>query len=326
MLADLGYLSIGSQMRGIYEQLQVAGDRTYELSGLPFRSSWFGIYYLLSKSERALSVSEITEAISYTRITVKNVVRELKSEGLVEIHKNPSDSRSKLISLTSKGRDLLPQLEELWNVFDQQLEELFQQKDFLNSLKRVNERLQGESFDKKVLREYFNFSIRPARNEEFSQIGALMVEVYSALKGFPKPAEQPAYYDLLRNVGKLTENETIELLIAVSEQGKIGGAVVFFKDMKDYGSGGTATGELHSSGFRLLAVDPNLRGLGIGKMLTAECIQKARDNQSRQVIIHTTKAMKTAWNMYENMGFKRSGDLDFMQGKLPVFGFRLLLQ
>jgi hypothetical protein len=35
------------------------------------------------------------------------------------------------------------------------------------------------------------------------------------------------------------------------------------------------------------------------------------------------KAMQTAWNMYENLGFKRSEDLDFMQGELPVFGFRL---
>jgi hypothetical protein len=43
------------------------------------------------------------------------------------------------------------------------------------------------------------------------------------------------------------------------------------------------------------------------------------------MIIHTTKAMQTAWKMYEDIGFKRSIDLDFMQGELPVFGFRLTL-
>jgi hypothetical protein len=36
-------------------------------------------------------------------------------------------------------------------------------------------------------------------------------------------------------------------------------------------------------------------------------------------------AMQTAWKMYENLGFKRSDDLDFTQGELPVFGFRLKL-
>ena len=47
---------------------------------------------------------------------------------------------------------------------------------------------------------------------------------------------------------------------------------------------------------------------------------------SMEVIIHTTKAMQTAWKMYEGFGFKRSEDLDFMQGELPVFGFRLQMQ
>jgi len=68
-----------------------------------------------------------------------------------------------------------------------------------------------------------------------------------------------------------------------------------------------------------------IRGQGIGKLLTSECIKKAKDKKLSQVVIHTTMAMQTAWKMYENIGFKRSEDLDFMQEKLPVFGFRLLL-
>ncbi len=84
-------------------------------------------------------------------------------------------------------------------------------------------------------------------------------------------------------------------------------------------------GEKNASGFRLLAVDPATRGQGIGKLLTKACIQMAKDEKRNQMIIHTTKAMQMAWKMYENIGFKRSKDLDFMQGELPVFGFRLLL-
>jgi hypothetical protein len=33
--------------------------------------------------------------------------------------------------------------------------------------------------------------------------------------------------------------------------------------------------------------------------------------------------MKVAWKMYEKIGFRRAKDLDFIQEKLPVFGFRL---
>ena len=35
--------------------------------------------------------------------------------------------------------------------------------------------------------------------------------------------------------------------------------------------------------------------------------------------------LQTAWKMYEQLGFTRSEDLDFAQGELQVFGFRLML-
>ncbi len=169
------------------------------------------------------------------------------------------------------------------------------------------------------------YVVRNAKPSEFDEIGKLMVKVYSQLEGFPKESEQPDYYEMLANIGEQTKKPETELLVAVSPEGKIAGGVVYFSDMKYYGSGGTATQEQNASGFRLLAVDPTTRGLGIGKLLTNECIRKAQEKKHRQVVIHTTMAMKVAWKMYENLGFKRSEDLDFMQEELPVFGFRLLL-
>ena len=166
------------------------------------------------------------------------------------------------------------------------------------------------------------YTVRNAMPKEFEQIGKLMVQVYSQLEGFPTPLEQPNYYNMLANIGELTQKPGTELLVAVSSDDKIAGGVVYFNDMQYYGSGGTATKELNASGFRLLAVDPAIRGAGIGRLLTNACIQKAKD-EKHQLIIHTTMAMQTAWKMYENLGFKRSEDLDFMQGELAVFGFRL---
>jgi len=170
-----------------------------------------------------------------------------------------------------------------------------------------------------------SYSVRNATPAEFEEIGILLVHVYSQLAGFPKESEQPEYYKMLANIGELTNKPETELLVAVTSDDKIAGAVVYFSDMKYYGSGGSATKELNSSGYRLLAVDPVYRGQGVGKLLTSECIRKAKDKKLSQVVIHTTMAMQTAWKMYENLGFKRSEDLDFMQGELPVFGFRLAL-
>ncbi|HLF51528.1 GNAT family N-acetyltransferase [Flavobacterium sp.] len=169
------------------------------------------------------------------------------------------------------------------------------------------------------------YTVRNAKPDEFEEIGKLMVEVYSQLEGFPKESEQPNYYKMLANVGELTHKPETEILVAVASDGKIAGGVVYFGDMQYYGSGGTATQELNTSGFRLLAVDPSIRGQGIGKLLTNECIRKAKGKKRKQMVIHTTMTMQTAWKMYESLGFKRAEDLDFMQGELPVFGFRLAL-
>lgn len=169
------------------------------------------------------------------------------------------------------------------------------------------------------------YTVRNARTSEYIMIGQLMVEVYSGLEGFIKPQEQPRYYQQLANIGELTTRPGTEILVAVSETNSIVGAVVYFSDMKQYGSGGTATQEKEAAGFRFLAVAQTARGLGIGKLLTIACIDKAREQQQRQVIIHTTNAMKNAWAMYEKIGFQRSLDLDFMQGNLQVFGFRYRL-
>lgn len=168
------------------------------------------------------------------------------------------------------------------------------------------------------------FLVREARPEECNALGRLMVAVYASLEGFPGPGEQPRYYEMLTNIGILAERPGAKLLVAVAD-GKLLGGVVHFSDMAQYGSGGTATQERDAAGFRLLAVDLEARGLGVGRALVLHCIGLARAAGKAQVVIHSTAAMKVAWGMYERLGFRRSPDLDFLQGELPVFGFRMAL-
>jgi GNAT superfamily N-acetyltransferase len=152
-----------------------------------------------------------------------------------------------------------------------------------------------------------------------------MVDVYSRLDGFPSPEEQPKYYEMLQNIGQITQIPDTRVLVALSEDAEILGGVVYFSDMKQYGSGGTAAKVKGASGTRLLAVSPDARKQGIGKALTFHCIHLAKQSDNDQVILHTTKSMQVAWKMYEKLGFERSEDLDFKQADLPVYGFRLHL-
>lgn len=170
------------------------------------------------------------------------------------------------------------------------------------------------------------FEIRPARAEELATLGGLVADAYAALPGMPTSDQQPGYYAMVRDAAARARNPAFQILAAVDSGGELLGSADFITDMAQYGSGGTATKRTDAAGIRLLAVAAAARGRGVGKALTLDCIERARGLGRSTVVLHTTRAMETAWRMYEQLGFRRSPDLDFRQGELEVFGFELPLR
>lgn len=168
-------------------------------------------------------------------------------------------------------------------------------------------------------------AVRDALPDELVAFGKLLVAVYSDLDGFPPPSDQPRYYELLADVGRFARAPGARVLVAVSARDGLLGGVVYFGDMAEYGSDGSATSVRNASGIRLLGVSPRHRKAGVGRMLSLACIEMAREKRHAQVILHTTRAMGIAWRLYEKLGFRRADEFDFLQGSLPVYGFRLWL-
>ena len=168
-------------------------------------------------------------------------------------------------------------------------------------------------------------TIRPVRAEEYERLGKLLVAAYAALPGMPQPDEQPDYYAMLANVGGRAARPSLTVFVAANAAGDLFGSIDFIADMRNYGSGGPASTITDAAGVRLLAVDGAFRGQGAGKALTVFCIERARALGKARVVLHTTRAMQTAWAMYEALGFVRFPDIDFQQGNLAVFGFQLNL-
>jgi GNAT superfamily N-acetyltransferase len=167
--------------------------------------------------------------------------------------------------------------------------------------------------------------VREIRLDEWAVLGRLLVDVYSSLDGFPKPVEEPEYYEQLANVGQFTERNGASVLVAVSPDEVVLGGVVYVGDMAEYGSPGLAPSLANASGIRLLGVAPEARGGGAGTALTRACIHRARESGHTRVVLHTTRAMPAARKLYEKLGFVRSAELDFGGEELRVLGFVLEL-
>jgi GNAT superfamily N-acetyltransferase len=171
-----------------------------------------------------------------------------------------------------------------------------------------------------------DIGIRRCTSGEYAFVGRMLVEAYAALPGMPQPHEQPEYYDMLTDVGRRDGNPAIRVFVATNGLDEPVGCIDFIRDMKHYGSAGAASGIANAAGIRLLAVRRDWRGAGIGKALTGFCIEQARALHRSKVVLHTTRVMRTAWSLYERMGFERFPEIDFQQGRLEVFGFKLELE
>lgn len=156
--------------------------------------------------------------------------------------------------------------------------------------------------------------LRDARPDELDAIGEMMVAAYEEYMPPDPPAEWLGYRDEIRDVRRRLGEA---MLIVAADGERPVGAVTYYPD------GSRETNTAWSSSwavFRLLAVHPAARGRGIGRLLTEECIQRARAAGCAAVGLHTTQLMKVAREMYERMGFVRVPELDFF----PVPQFRVM--
>ncbi|PWU20280.1 MAG: GNAT family N-acetyltransferase [Candidatus Rokuibacteriota bacterium] len=145
-----------------------------------------------------------------------------------------------------------------------------------------------------------------------------MVAAYAEY--FPRDPEGPAlaYREEIRDVWSRLADST---LIVAEEQGRIAGAVTYYADARRESPVGWPP---NWAAFRLLAVHPDARGRGIGRLLTAECIRRARDAGRDAVSLHTTELMAVARALYERMGFVRVPEFDFRPiPPLLVMAYRL---
>lgn len=72
--------------------------------------------------------------------------------------------------------------------------------------------------------------------------------------------------------------------------------------------------------FRMLAVAPAGRGLGVGTALVRHCVQRSRESGLSAVVLCTTAQMASAQRVYVALGFVRDPALDWS----PVDGICLL--
>jgi ribosomal protein S18 acetylase RimI-like enzyme len=95
-------------------------------------------------------------------------------------------------------------------------------------------------------------------------------------------------------------SNTGEIIVAESD-GQIVGGVVYVGPNQPK----AAYFDPSSPIIRMLVVKPARRGQGIGRLLTEECVHRARRDNSSIIALYTTPIMTVALPMYLRMGFAK---------------------
>lgn len=154
--------------------------------------------------------------------------------------------------------------------------------------------------------------VRPVRPEEHAAVGDLTVAAYSA-DGHLRGTED-FYAARLRDVGRRVEEA--EVFVAVAAGERVVGTVTYCP----YGSPWSELAVPGEGEFRMLAVHPDGRGLGVGAALVGHCVARSRGDGHTGVVLCSLPDMYAAHRLYARLGFRRDPALDWE----PVPGVALI--
>src|SRR5689334_13501848 len=141
--------------------------------------------------------------------------------------------------------------------------------------------------------------IRDYRHSDAEDVNRIAVSAFGQYRG--EYQDWPAMLARLSDMASL--GTTGELIVAECGD-RIVGAVAYFAPHVSK----AAFFDKNWPIIRMLVVDPAVRGKGLGRRLTQECLARARRDRSPVIALHTSPIMTVALPMYLRMGFSKAYD------------------
>ena len=166
--------------------------------------------------------------------------------------------------------------------------------------------------------EPLEVEIRQVRPHEYQEAGRITALAY---REFLPPGPSPGWEEYLASIADIGGRIDRTIVVVAVRDGRILGSATIEMDQVI----GDDDDELPpaTASLRMLGVDPEVRGGGVGRALVEATIEMARGRGKRVMILRTTPLMKAARALYESMGFQRDPSLDMTFPEVTVRGYRL---
>ena len=149
-----GHLTLGSRLRRIGEKLQAETQRLMAEHGVPVQASHYPALAALDENG-PLSVNELADALGVSQPGVTRTVGMLAKQGIVTVRRGEADQRTRLVSLTGRGGEIVTHGREIvWPQIESCVAEIVtgQSGPLLDQLDRLEAALDAETFVQRAAR------------------------------------------------------------------------------------------------------------------------------------------------------------------------------
>ena len=306
VLAEMGYLALGSRLKRLAERMQADATRVFAEQGVAIQGAHFPLLAALT-TYGPLSVSEAVEAVGVSQPAVTRTHNALQKLGLTTVAPVEGDSRQKQIRLTPKGEALIGELKrDLWPHVRHAAEQLCEgpDADFLTQIGRVEAGLQARSLYDRICDEDAAASGKRALR---------LVEYDDRLASEFDAITREWVEDMF-----VLEEKDIEIIEHPREMIIDRGGVILFVEADGLGIIGTcALMPVDGEAYELtkMGVRSSARGLKAGDFLLKRTIERARQMPIESLFLLTNRKCEAAIHLYEKAGFIHDTDIMERYGK-----------
>ena len=251
----------------------------------PFSLAEARVLYELSHREQP-TATDIRKELGLDAGYMSRILREFERRKLVTRERSRTDERQKFLSLTTKGRRVFARLDERSSRdVAAMLQELSPgaRKELVDSAQTIR-RLLGDKLEPKV-----PYLLRQHQPGDLGWIVHRQAILYAEEFGWDGTYEALAA-EIVAHFIKNYDPRRERCWIAEKDGARVG--AVFVAKASD-----------EVAKLRLLHVEPEARGLGIGKRLVEECIRFARQAGYQKITLWTQSILHAARRIYEQAGF-----------------------
>ena len=297
---EIGALGLGSRLKRLSDRLISDATSIHTQLTEGFEPRWFPLFALLADG-RSVGIVEAAERLGVSQPAISKFAKELKSRGLVSLRVDKRDSRKRVLGLSKAGKEMLRELQPLWQAVRTAALELCEESglDFYQGIRSFERALANKSLLHRTLTllqdgqadapKVEMVPYRPKLQPLFQQINSEWIRAMFSLE----PSDEEMLSDPQRHVLQH------------------GGAIWFAKVPILGVVGCYALVKTGSVDFELtkMAVKKEAQGLRVGAKLLQHAIQQARELGSKNLYLLSNKKCQAALHLYRKHGFREDPEV-----------------